>query len=80
MATATTRDNAESVGSAQIHMHCALEKLVPKDWKQWQYQFGVATHGYSDENGALLENVEHMEVDEVFTQTQDFPLSQEQSQ
>ena len=68
-ATAATRDNAGgSSGSVQIHKHYArLEKLVPEDWKEWQYQFGVATHAYCSKNGLLLEIVERMELDEVST-------------
>ena len=55
LATAEARDNAGgSSVSVQIHKHYArLEKLVPGDWKEWQYQFGVATHAYSSKHGAL---------------------------
>ena len=52
--------------SVQIHKHYArLEKLAPEDWKEWQHQFGVATHAYSSKRGALLEIVERKEPDEV---------------
>ena len=49
LATATTRDNAGgSSASVQSHKRCVrLEKLVPEDWKEWQYQFGDATHACS---------------------------------
>ena len=71
LATPTARDNAGgSSVSVQIHKHYArLEKLVPEDWKEWQYQFGVATHADSSKHGALLEIVERMELDEVSTDT-----------
>ena len=67
LATATARDNAGGPSvSVQIHKHYVrLEKLAPEDWKEWQYQFGVATHAYSSKHGALLEIVERMELDEV---------------
>ena len=79
-ATAATRDNAGgSSGSVQIHKHYArLEKLVPEDWKEWQYQFGVATHAYCSKNGLLLEIVERMELDEVSTEALNHQMTQEQ--
>ena len=82
LATATARDNAGgSSVSVQIHKHYArLEKLVPEDWKEWQYQFGVATHGYSSKHGALLEIVERMELDEVSTETLKNQMTQEQKE
>ena len=55
-----------------------LEKLVPEDWKEWQYQFGVATHAYSSKHGALLEIVERLELDEVSTETLKNQMTQEQ--
>ena len=80
MATATARDNAGgSSVSVQIHKHYArLEKLETEDWKEWQYQFGVATHAYSSKHGALLEIVERMELDEVSTETLKNQMTQEQ--
>ena len=82
MATATARDNAGgSSASVQIHKHCArLEKLVPEDWKEWQYQFGVATHAYSSKHGALLEIMERMEIDEVSNETLKNKMRQEESE
>ena len=82
LATATARDNAGgSSVSVQIHKHYArLEKLVPEDWKEWQYQFGVATHAYSSKHGALLEIVERMELDEVSTETLKNQMTQEQKE
>ena len=79
-ATAATRDNAGgSSGSVQIHKHYArLEKLVPEDWKEWHYQFGVATHAYCSKNGLLLEIVERMELDEVSTEALNHQMTQEQ--
>ena len=76
-AAAATRDNA----SAQIHTYCArLENLVPEDWKEWQCQFGVATHAYCHRNGALLEIAERMELDEVSSENLKSQMSQEESE
>ena len=53
-----THDNAGgSSGSAQVHKHYALGE---EDWKDWQYQFGVAPHVNSARNGALLDIVNRM--------------------
>ena len=38
---------------------------MPGEWKEWQYQFSVATHAYNVNNGVLLEIVERMELDEI---------------
>ena len=39
LATATARDNAGGSSlSVQIHkLYARLDKLVPEDWKEWQY-------------------------------------------
>ena len=51
-------------------MHYArMEKLVPEDWRWWQYQLDVATHACSSKHSALLEIVERLEFDEVSTET-----------
>ena len=68
VAMATTRDNfGGSGGSAWIHKHHApLEKLVPEDWKERQYQFGTT-----------LEIL--LWLDEVSTGTLEHQMRQEQS-
>ena len=79
-AMATTRDDAGgSSASVQIlDHHARLEKLVPEDWREWQCQFGVATHAYSSKHGALWEIVERMELDEVSSETLKHQMSQEE--
>ena len=82
LATVTARDNAGgSSVSVQIHKHYGrLEKLVPEDWKEWQCQFGVATHAYSSKHGERLKIVERMELDEVSTETLKNQMTQEQKE
>ena len=36
-----------------------------EDWKEWHYQFLIATHAYSMKNGMLLEIIEQKEIDDV---------------
>ena len=43
-------------------------------------QFGVATHACSSTHGALLEIVERMELEEVYTENLKNQMSQEQSE
>ena len=50
------------------------------EWKEWQYQLGVATHAYNAKNGALLEIVERMEHDEITTESLEHEMSQEESE
>ena len=45
--------------------HAWRSKLVLEDWKEWQYQLDVATDACSSKNGALLEIVERMELDDI---------------
>ena len=49
---------------------------MPEEWKEWQFQFSVATHAYNAKNGVLLEIVERMELDEITTES----LEQEESE
>ena len=82
-ATAAARDGAGgSNGSGgQIHKHhTRLDKLVPEEWKEWQYQFSVATHAYNAKNGVLLEIMERMELDEITTESLEHEMSQEESE
>ena len=82
-ATAAARDGAGgSNGSGgQIHKHYTrLDKLVPEEWKEWQYQFSVATHAFYAKNGVLLEIVERMELDEITMESLEHEMSQEESE
>ena len=76
-AIAATRGNGggHGGGSSQIHKHYTrLDKLVPEEWKEWHYQFSVATHAFHAKNGALLELVEQKELDEVSTESLELVL------
>ena len=76
--TAGVRDGAGgSIGSGgQIHTHYTrMDELVSEKWKEWQYQLGVATHAYIAMNGALLEIVERMELDEITTESLEHEMS-----
>ena len=82
VAAATHNGACGSNGSGgQIHKHYTrLDKLVPEEWKEWQYQFSVATHAYNAKNGVLLEIVERMELDEITTESLEHEMSQEESE
>ena len=67
-------------GTAQIHKHYQrLDKLSAEEWKEWHYQFSVATSAYSVKNGALLEIVEKMEMDDVCTASLELGMTQEEA-
>ena len=74
-AMAATRASGGGASSGNIHKHYTrLDKLTPEDWKEWHYQFTVATHAYNAKNGALLEIVEQKELDEVTTENLELEL------
>ena len=60
-----------------VHKHYTrLEKLENGDhWKEWHYQFGVATREFSEHNGALLGIIEAKEMDEVTTDDLELALT-----
>ena len=67
-------------GGAQIHKHYQrLDKLSAEEWKEWHYQFSVATSAYNVKNGALLEIVEKMDIDEVCTGNLELGMTQEEA-
>ena len=84
-ATATTRGDgggggSNNGGAAMIHkFYARLEKLDGDQWKEWSYQFAVATNTYKPENGELLEAVEKLELDDVTTVDIELELSQKQA-
>ena len=62
--------------SAGIHKHYTrVEKLNPDEWKEWHYQFTVATHAFNVKHGALLEIVERLEMDDVTTDNLELMLN-----
>ena len=82
VATAAARANAdgEKKGGSTIHKYFTrLEKFDGEQWKEWYYQFGVAANTYNVKNGALLEIVENLELDEVSTVNIELELSQGES-
>lgn len=62
---------------ANIHKHYTrVDKLGgPDEWKEWHYQFSVATRAYSSKNGVLLEIVEAKEIDDITTAAIDHELT-----
>ena len=65
--------------SEHIHKHFTrLEKFDGGNgdkWKEWYYQFGVATSSYNIKNGMLLEILEKKEVEEVTTENIELEMS-----
>ena len=67
-------------GGAGIHKHFSrVEKLNPDEWKEWHYQFVVATHAFNVKHGALLEIVEQKELDEVTADNPELALSTQEA-
>ena len=65
-------------GRSTIHKYYTrLEKFEGEGWKEWYYQFGVATSTYSDKNAKLMEIVEALELDEVTTEDLELQLSEQ---
>ena len=58
-----------------------LEKFSGEDgkWKEWWYQFVVATNAYDEKTAAIMEAVEKMELTEVTTEDILLELAQEQA-
>ena len=67
--------------TSTIHKYYTrLEKFDGEGWKEWYYQFGVATSTYSYKNAALLEVVEGLEMDEVTTEDVELKLATGESE
>ena len=76
----TTRAAADPGQShSNIHKYYARVEKLKEDWKEWAYQFSVATHSYSAKNGQLLEIVEKLELDEVTSRNIELEIGQAES-
>ena len=79
-ATGEDRGHRGSKNGAFVHkFYERLEKFEGENWKEWYYQFSVATNTYNNKNGFLLELVEKMEIDEIDTAGIELRLNQEES-
>ena len=76
--TAALTGGGDKAGSVHKY-YTRVEKFSSEDWKEWHYQFSVATHAYSSKNGALLEIIEQKEVDEVTTANLELELTQSEA-
>ena len=66
--------------ASNIHkFYTRLEKFDGEGWKEWYYQFSVATSTYSIKNAALLEIVENLVLDDVTTEGIDLELTSGES-
>ena len=69
--------DAAAMRGGNIHKHYTrVEKLEGADnWKEWHYQFLVATRAHSAKNGMLLEIVEGKEIEDVTSATVNHELT-----
>ena len=73
---AATRTIGTASSATSIHKHYSrIEKLNPEEWKEWHYQFHVATHAFNIKHGALLEIVEQKELDDISTDSLELALN-----
>ena len=74
--TRTTGGGSVDKAGNNIHKYYSrVDKFNSEDWKEWHYQFSVATHAFSDKHGALLEIVEQKDLDEVSTEYLELELN-----
>ena len=72
----TMMRSSGGAGGVGIHKHFSrVEKLDPDAWKEWHYQFVVATSAFNIRHGALLEIVEQKEIDDVTTESLELVLN-----
>ena len=80
MASAGSGGGSGASGTGNVHKYYSrIDKLKEEEWKEWHYQFLVATHAYNVKNGALLEIVEEKELDEITTGCLEHELNQNES-
>ena len=72
-------------GPKHEHMHKHYMRLDKFDgikgeaWKEWYYQFGVATSAYNVKTGALLEIIEKKDLEDVTSDDLDLELTEGES-
>ena len=66
----TSSASGHKVTKSMHKYYTRLEKFSSEEtgWKEWYYQFGVATGAYDQKTASVMESVESMEMTEVTTE------------